>query len=113
MLAFAFAPAGHTSREPTITERTMITRALPAWLRGYPVGCVSLGIAVSTNGSFAEVDPVFLVDPTVAHDPCIRYASNGYFVLEKHKRWVVLGSLSEVPPCSWKVPRDLAATCRR
>jgi hypothetical protein len=107
------APAADAARSPRLDERVAITRALPAWLRKLPVGCVRLVTVVSRDGGYATVTPQFLVRQGAADDPCLRYAGNGYFVLRKRAAWRVLGNRSDPPSCGWHVPRDLAATCLR
>jgi hypothetical protein len=42
---------------------------------------------------------------------CIRYASNGFFVLKKAPTWKVIFNGSVYPSCTLKVPRDLTP-CR-
>jgi hypothetical protein len=105
--------AAQAARTPTLDERVQITRALPAWLRKYPVGCVRLVTVISHDGRFATVSPQFLVRPGAGvKDPCLRYAGNGHFVLGKQKTWRVLYQGSDPPPCSLKIPHDLES-CRR
>src|SRR5881398_2765957 len=78
------AAATTTARQPSFREREAITAALPGWLRRYPVGCVWLRISVSNNPRFAEVAPAFL---NATQPPCIRYASNGIWILKRLTRW--------------------------
>ena len=93
------------ARQPTLTERAAITAALPADFKRYPVGCVFLRTAVSNNGRYATVTPVIL---NGLQQPCVKYASNGYWILRKTTRWKIVFEGSVSPPCSLRVPRDLA-----
>jgi hypothetical protein len=114
VLLTAAGAVADAARSPTFGERVAITRALPAELRRYPVGCVRLVTVVSRSGLYARVTPEYLVRPSAgAQDACLRYAANGYFVLRKRPNWRVQGSLSDRPPCAWGVPRDLAPSCAR
>lgn len=92
------------ARQPTLTEREAITAALPADFKRYPVGCVFLRIAVSNNDHYATVTPVIL---NGLHQPCVKYASNGYWILRKTTRWKIVFEGSVSPSCSLRVPRDL------
>ena len=93
------------ARQPTLTEREAITAALPTAFKRYPVGCVFLRLAVSNSGRYATVTPVVL---NALQQPCLKYASNGYWILRKTTRWKIVFEGSVSPPCSLKVPRDLA-----
>jgi hypothetical protein len=104
MLMPAPAPA-LAARQPTLTERAAITAALPADFKRYPVGCVFLRTAVSINGHYATVTPVIL---NGLQQPCVKYGSNGYWILRKTTRWKIVFEGSVSPPCSLRVPRDLA-----
>ena len=99
------AGAARAARQPTFKEREAITLALPTWLRGYPVGCVWLSMSVSNNGRYAIVAPGFL---NATHRPCVKYASNSYWIMKKSSTWKVIFNGSVEPPCSLGVPRDLA-----
>jgi hypothetical protein len=101
--------SAEAARQPTFKEREGLTLALPAWLRRYPVGCVWLKMLVSNNGAYAIVAPAFL---NATRAPCLRYASNGYWILKRVTRWKIIFSGSELPPCSMIIPRDLTR-CRR
>ncbi|HEV8461241.1 MAG TPA: hypothetical protein VGQ38_11080 [Gaiellaceae bacterium] len=98
--------AASAARPPTLAERTAITNALPAAFRAMPAGCLFLAMKVSKSGTYAEVDPTFLLRRI-----CIKYASNGYLILHKVKKWRIIWSGSEVPKCKLHVPRDLVKTC--
>jgi hypothetical protein len=110
LLVFAIALAMTVSvasakRQPTFTEREALTTAMPAWLRAYPIGCVWLDISVSNNGGYAKVGPEFVF---ATHPPCVKYASNGYWVLKKSgATWKIIFNGSSGPACSLRVPRDL------
>jgi hypothetical protein len=107
----ATARAAEAARKPTFREREAITAALPAWFKRYPVGCVAIDIAVSNNGRFARVTPVFL---NATRAPCGRYASNGDWILKKGKTWKLIFSGSDAPPCSLGIPKDLiGAVCAK
>jgi hypothetical protein len=103
------AAASTAARKPTLKEREAITAALPAWLRRYPVGCVWLDISVSNNGRFAKVAPAFL---NATRPPCLRYASNGIWILKRSAKWKIIFNGSVLPQCSLHVPGDLTR-CRR
>lgn len=92
------------SRQPTLTERAAITAALPADFKRYPIGCVYLRTAVSNDGHYATVTPVIL---NGLRQPCVKYASNGYWILRKTTRWRIVFEGSAPPRCSLRVPRDL------
>ena len=104
LLAILVPASALASRQPTFREREAITAALPAAFRSYPVGCVFLRTVVSNSGRYATVEPVFL---NALRQPCLKYASNGYWILRKTTKWKVVFSGSEPPPCSLGVPRDL------
>ncbi len=103
--ALVAADPGLSKRPPKLGERAAITKALPASLRNVPVGCVWLDTAVSRNGRFALVSPVYL---NALRLPCLRYASNGDWILRKRSAgWRVVFHGSDPPSCSLGVPRDL------
>src|SRR4051794_15949058 len=106
----AGAGSANAARKPTFREREAITAALPAWFRRYPVGCVAVDIVVSKNGKYAEADPVFL--NARVGTPCLRYASNGFWILKKTRSWKIVFNGSDAPPCSLGVPADLGG-CRK
>ena len=104
-VALARAADVEAARPPSGLERAAITQALPAWFRAYPVGCVWLIIRVSNSGRYAFVAEG-LNNPR--RDPCIKYAFNGFWVLEQQaRRWKVIFNGSAGLPCSLGVPRDL------
>jgi hypothetical protein len=103
------AGAAQAKRSPQLGEREAITAALPAWMRGEPVGCVWLDVSVSNNGKFATATPVYL---NALKPPCARYAANGYWILKKTTRWRIVYNGSEPPQCSLGVPRDLTPCMR-
>ena len=82
--------------------------ALPAYLRSEPVGCVWLDVSVSNNGKYAVAAPVYL---NALRQPCVRYASNGLWILKKTNHWKVVFNGSDPPSCSLRVPRDLVSGC--
>ena len=99
--------AASASRQPTLKEREAITAALPAQLRSYPVGCVWLNIEVSNSGRYALVGPTFL---NALHPPCLKYASNGEWILKKTSRWKIIYNGSGPTRCNkllLEVPKDL------
>jgi hypothetical protein len=106
--ALTLAASAAGAREPTFKEREALTQALPAPFRSYPVGCVWLEMSVSTSGTYAVVSPGFL---SAQHLPCLRYASNGYWLLRKLGTWKIVFNGSEQPPCALHVPRDLRPAC--
>jgi len=107
--ALIVAGPGLAKRAPKLGERAAITKALPASLRNVPVGCVWLDIAVSRSGGYAMVTPVYL---NALHLPCLRYASNGDWILKKRPAgWRIVFRGSDAPSCSLGVPRDLVR-CR-
>jgi hypothetical protein len=95
----------YAGRPPSLPEREAITAALPQGLRSSPVGCVWLDVTVANAGGFAKVTPVFL---NATKAPCVKYASNGFFILKKQARWRIIYSGSELPSCELHVPRDLS-----
>jgi hypothetical protein len=104
------APAA-AARPPTFKEREAITAALPAFVRNTPVECLWLTIRVSSrNSRFAWVGSLYL-NAIKPGSRCVRYASNGFFVLKKSPRWRVVFQGSTDPPCSLRIPRDLTS-CR-
>lgn len=114
VLAAGFPATTHAARAPTRIERVYITRALPAYDRSLPAGCVFFDTRVSTQAPYARVDPVYLVDWNRSSDPCARYAANGFYLLRRVSvtRWRIVHNGSDPPPCSLHIPRDLT-TCLR
>ena len=106
----ALAGVAQAKRPPSLTERAAITVALPAYLRKEPVGCVWLDVSVSNNGKYAIAAPMYL---NALHAPCLRYASNGLWILRKTTRWKVVFNGSDPPNCSLGVPKDLVTGCLR
>jgi hypothetical protein len=94
------------ARQPTLRERAAITEALPTEVQRYPIGCVYLRIAVSTNPRFAKVVPEVFYP---ARESCLRYAANGWYILKKTTRWRIIFNGSDQPSCSLRIPRDLLA----
>jgi hypothetical protein len=108
LCALALPAVGLAARAPTLTERIAITRALPAGQTSIPSRCVYFDTTVS--GSYAKVTPAYLVDPTAPSDPCLRYAANGFYLLERSgAKWAVVYTGSELPPCARHFPRDLTS----
>jgi hypothetical protein len=100
------ASAASSARQPTLKERAAITAALPQWLRQDPVGCVWLDISVSSiDRRFAKIEPRFL---NATHEPCVRYASNGFWILKRTTRWRIIFNGSVWPSCALHVPRDVS-----
>jgi hypothetical protein len=99
------AGAATLARQPTLNERQAITQALPSRFRKDPIGCVWLETTVSNNGQYAIAAPQFL---NALHMPCLKYASNGWWILRKVGRWKIIFNGSVDPPCSLGVPRDLS-----
>jgi hypothetical protein len=97
-----------TPRGPTFREREALTAALPAYDRREPVGCVFLQTLVSSNGRYAQVTPLYL---NASRMPCLRYAANGGWILEKTTRWRIIFTGSDPPPCSLHVPLELPHVC--
>jgi hypothetical protein len=103
--ALVMVDPGLSKRPPKLGERAAITKALPASLRNVPVGCVWLNMAVSRSGRYALVSPVYL---NALHLPCLRYASNGDWILKKRTAgWRIIFRGSDPPSCLLGVPRDL------
>jgi hypothetical protein len=90
---------------PSFPEREAVTAALPQGLRAIPAGCVWLDVTVANAGGYAKVMPVFL---NATKAPCMKYASNGFFILKKQARWRIIYSGSDPPGCKLHVPRDLS-----
>ena len=103
--ALALPAAATAARLPTSAERTAIVRALPADFRAVPASCVRLRIRVSTSGRWARATPFYLNATTL---PCSRFASNGFWILERSPRWTIAYEGSDPPPCSLEVPHGLA-----
>ena len=103
------AAAGAIPREPTLTERAAITAALPSSIRGYPVGCVWLSIAVSRSGRFAKVVPDVL---RATRPPCLKYAGDGFYILKRVTRWRVIFAGSVGPPCALRMPTEILGRLR-
>jgi hypothetical protein len=95
----------YAGRPPSLTERAAIAAALPQGLRAVPVGCVWLDVTVANAGGYAKVSPIFL---NATNAPCVKYASNGFFILKRQPRWRIIYSGSELPPCKLHVPRNLS-----
>jgi hypothetical protein len=96
--------AATAARQPTLQERAAITAALPTLVQRYPIGCVYLGVVVSSNAHYAKVTPQVFY-PLKAS--CLKYASNGWYILRKTSRWKIIFDGSVSPPCSLGVPKDL------
>ena len=105
LMALAAGLPADAARQPSLAEREAVTAALPHWIQGYPVGCVWLRTTIANAGGYAKVMPVFL---NATSGPCVKYASNGYWILKKQSGWRVIYSGSEPPACSLHVPRDLS-----
>ena len=103
------ARSAGAARKPTFKEREALTVAMPAWLRRYPVGCVWLDFSLSKNGRYAA-GGYGVVHPT--RRPCLKYASNGYWILKRLTKWKIIYNGSTDPPCSLRVPRELALCLR-
>jgi hypothetical protein len=97
---------GADGRALTEAERGAITAALPEYIRDIPAGCVWLEERISDDGIYAIATPRFLPG-TKPESRCIRFASNGFFVLKKAPRWQVVYNGSDPPPSSLGVPGDL------
>jgi hypothetical protein len=110
IVSSALVGVAQAKRPPSLTERAAISLALPAYLRNEPVGCVWLDVSVSSNGKYAIAAPVYL---NALHAPCLRYASNGLWILRKTNRWKVIFNGSDPPKCSLGVPKDLVTGCLR
>ena len=103
-VALAIVGNATAARLPTLKERAAITSALPVAVRNYPVGCIWLDVRVASNGEFAKVVPqVFFPSPMA----CVRYASNGFYILRMKTRWHIVFEGSASPPCSLRIPREL------
>ena len=102
MLASTAAAA--TRREPTRSERSAITAALPPLVRADPVGCVWLNITLSRNGRFAMVVSDVL---RATRPPCLKYAGNGFYILKRESRWRIIFTGSVGPPCALGVPKEI------
>lgn len=109
LAATGFTGEVQAKRPPRLSERAAITKALPAFLRSEPVGCVWLDVSVSNNSKYAIAAPVYL---NALHPPCLRYASNGYWILKKVTTWKIIWNGSDRPKCSLGVPRDLTPCVR-
>jgi hypothetical protein len=107
LVSLALLAPAEAARPPTFPQRVAITRALPVDVRALPAGCVVLRIQVSRNGRFATAAPRFLLLAGAHSDPCLRYASNGYWILQRSSGWKVVFNGSDPPPCSLGVPPDL------
>ena len=97
LAALGLAGSVAAKRAPRLGERAAITGALPTFLRNEPVGCVWLDITVSTSGKYAIAAPVYL---SPVRPACLRYASNGSWILRKVTRWKIIWNGSERPKCS-------------
>lgn len=114
-IGLVLASSANAARSPTLGERTAITRAMPAFVRNYPVGCASLSIQVSRNPDWARVGVQYLLEPgSSKSDPCLRYAANGFWILKKSSRWKIVFNGSDGPACSLGlgVPQDLGGCVR-
>ena len=109
LAALAVPTAGTAARTPTHNERVAIVRALPAEVRAYPAGCVVFAVSVSRNGRWAKASMDYLIpNPPPNDDPCVRYTSNGAWLLERTAAaGKVVYEASEQPGCSLGAPRDL------
>ena len=106
---FSGIGVGAAARQPKPAEVQPLLSALPAFIRTAPRKCVRFGIMVSSSGRYAKIVPV-VFDAT--HQPCVRYASNGYWLLRKATRWKIIFNGSVPPPCSLGVPADLSKCFR-
>jgi hypothetical protein len=107
------APAD-ARRPPSRAERSGIAKAVHAALSPAPTRCYRLRIAVSTvDRRYALAEPRWRTGGT-----CLRYASNGFFVLRHppRRRWRSVHNGSDPPVCDDRVPRaasvDLLGQCR-
>lgn len=112
LIAAVAATAAAAARPPTRGEREAITRALPAFIRNTPVECVWLKIRISRNPRYALVEPVYL-NATTPGSRCLRYASDGFFVLKKTRAWRIVYNGSDPSKCSLGIPRDLGPCLTR
>ena len=79
-VAVGTASPATAARPPTLRERAAITAALPVAVQRYPIGCVYLGIVVSTDARYSKVtSQVFYPQKS----SCLRYAANGWYILRK------------------------------
>jgi hypothetical protein len=108
LLGTAFASAAAAARQPTPSEFRSVYAALPKFIRAVPRKCVRFEITVSNNGRYAKVVPAFL---NASKQPCLKYASNGYWILRKTTRWKIVFNGSD-PPCSLGIPADLSKCIR-
>ena len=103
--AAALSAPALAAHPPTTAERSAILVALPHDVQEIPVKCVRIVVRVANSRTYATATPHFL---NATHQPCLKYASNGYWILAKHSgRWKVVFNGSELPRCSLHVPRDL------
>jgi hypothetical protein len=111
VLAGFAAAAGVAARQPTLTEREAITRALPAVYRQARVECLFIEIRISTRDSrYAEVVPQPL---NWRAKPACPTGGNGFEIYKrKAGRWRSIYAGSVPPPCSLGVPRDLQPCAR-
>src|SRR5205823_14900055 len=107
----SIASGASASRAPTLREREAMTKALPQDVRNTPVECLWLDIRVSRNARYALVSGAYL-NTSGPNSRCVRYASNGFFILKRIRRWRVIYVGSEPPRCALGVPRDLTP-CRK
>jgi hypothetical protein len=64
---------------------------------------------IRDEGRGAGYEMAFL---NATRPPCLQYASNGYWILKKLRRWKIVFVGPDLPPCSLAVPRDLTR-CRQ
>ena len=58
--------------------------------------------------------PDFLIpNPPPSGEPCVKYASNGVWLLRRTGTWKFVYEASELPACSLGVPRDLMPCAKR
>jgi hypothetical protein len=74
-----------------------------------PKQCVQFRMTVSNSGRHAKVVPVFL---NASKQLCVKYASDGYWLLHKATRWKIIFSGSNPPPCALGIPVDLTKCIR-
>ena len=101
-----------SARAPGHAERESIVRALPASQRNIPVECIRLDIAVSQDANYARLGFEFL-NATRPGSRCIRYAFNGFAILQKTDRWRIVYNGSTDPSCSMNIPPELVGCTRR